>query len=438
MFSVKTVLFLGIFGFCSAGALFLPQLGVYGYIADYCIGPASQWWEAPVSHFGIRYSFTLALCTITGFVLQNSKMRYGWSVFYKQEVFLLFFLGILWFSTVTGDVTVGRYDIIDHPSIKFTKITIFVLLFTHIITEKKKFDGLLWVFILCAFALGLQAWDMPLRAFVRGRLEGIGGADFAESNFFAAFMAAMLPFIGVQFLRSKSWTFKILCFSAAAFTANAVVLCRSRGAFVGIGAGAVAALFFSPAEHRKKIILCLILGIIGGLYVTDEQFLDRMSTIFVSEEREMDESAQSRFVLWSAGLKMLSDKPLGIGAGNWYQTIGKYVPEYAGKDSHNTYVKCIAELGIHGFFIFGLIVYYAFSQIKWIIKESENLLPEKAHDYRLLAFGLCISLVIYLTCALTITMIYTELTWLLLMLPLCLRRVLENELTDIEKEAETT
>ncbi|RAM00003.1 hypothetical protein DO021_21375 [Desulfobacter hydrogenophilus] len=32
----------------------MPYLGVYGYIADYCIGPSQQWWEAPFSGIGIR------------------------------------------------------------------------------------------------------------------------------------------------------------------------------------------------------------------------------------------------------------------------------------------------------------------------------------------------------------------------------------------------
>ena len=59
-------LFIGLFFFCTIGAIFLPQLGIYGYIADYGIGPSSQWWEAPFSRFGIRYSFTLAAATGLG------------------------------------------------------------------------------------------------------------------------------------------------------------------------------------------------------------------------------------------------------------------------------------------------------------------------------------------------------------------------------------
>ena len=61
--SLKGLLFIGLFGFCVVGALFLPQLGIYGYVAEYCISPGDQWWAAPFSRFGIRYSFTLALAS---------------------------------------------------------------------------------------------------------------------------------------------------------------------------------------------------------------------------------------------------------------------------------------------------------------------------------------------------------------------------------------
>ena len=40
--SLKGLLYIGLFGLCAVGALFLPQLGIYGYIADYCINPAGS------------------------------------------------------------------------------------------------------------------------------------------------------------------------------------------------------------------------------------------------------------------------------------------------------------------------------------------------------------------------------------------------------------
>jgi len=429
---LKGFIFIGLFMLCAGGALVLPYLGVYGYIADYCIGPASQWWEAPFAGLGIRYSLTLALTTAIGMFLQRDKLRFGESFLQRQEVLMLVFLGIVWFSIFMGVETVGRYATVDHPSIKFTKIVVFALMMSHIITDKRKLDGLLWVFVIASLILGLQAWDLPRRAFQGGRLEGIGGADFSESNFFAAFMAAMLPIIGIQLLRSK-WFGKTICAVAAAFTANAIVLCRSRGALVGIAAGAITACLFAPKKHRKKIAVGLVVGIMGGIYVMDSQFLKRATTITRNEDQR-DESAASRLQLWQAGARMLADHPLGIGIGNWYQTIEYYLPDYARKDSHNTYVKCAAELGIQGILVYVLFIYTAFLQLRRARKLSTTLPQSVGDDLVLCSFGLTISLAIILTCGLTITMIYVEIIWLLLMLPVCFERVLENAVADHELE----
>jgi O-antigen ligase len=406
----------------------MPHLGVYGYIADYSIGPAGQWWERPFSGLGLRYSFTLAFATLAGMILHWHKLRQGDNLFQGQEILLLVFLGVIWMSSLISPDTTARYSTVDHPTVKFTKIVVFNMMMTHIITEKKNFDGLFWVLVLVSLVLGLQAWGTPRRAFQGGRLENVGGADFAESNFFAAFMAAMLPIIGIQLLRSKWWG-KAICTVSAAFTANAVVLCRSRGAFVGIAAGSLVAGLFAPKRHRKKIAAGLVLGMLGGLYVSDEQFLERLTTIS-TEEEELDESAASRFRLWRAGMEMVWDHPLGIGIGNWYQTIGRYIPEYAGKDCHSTYVKLIAELGLQGAIVFLFILAIGVLKLRNIRKHAETLPKEIGDDFMQFSFALTVSGAILLTCGLTISMTYMEFLWILLMLPVCLRRAFENTLFD--------
>lgn len=426
--SLKGLSFIGLFAFCVIGAFFVPQLGIYGYVADYCINPADQWYGRPFAQMGIRFSFTLALATMLGIILQRKKLRFGECLLYRQEWCLLLFLLAIWFVHFIAPVTFGRYGSIDHPTVKFTKIVIFALMMTHVITDLKKLSGFFWVLVGISMLLGMKAYSVPYRAFISGRLEGIGGADFAEANFFAAFMAAMLPIIAIQFLRSP-WYGKLVCLVSGAFTANAVVLCRSRGAFVGLAAGAIVSCIFAPKRHRKKIVVLLIFGILGVVYVTDSYFIERIMTIS-TDKSEMDESAASRFRLWKAGVKMFEKNPMGIGPGNWYQTIDRYIPEYEGKDSHSTYVKCMAEIGILGVLFFGVLLYYDYSCLRNIYKESLSLDKKDADDFMQFYFAITVSIVVVLACALTITMIYTEILWILLMLPICLRRAFDNYLID--------
>jgi putative inorganic carbon (hco3(-)) transporter len=420
---IKAIIFIGLFAFCVIGALFTPFLGVYGYIAEYCINPASAWWSGPFKAFGTRYSLVLSIITALGLILHRSNLQYGKRLFCRQELFILFFGGIVLFSLIYAGGITDRYMNIDHPSLKFTKILIFVFLMTHIITNRRKLAGLFWVLIISSLILGLQAYYTPRSAFIKGRIEGIGGADFSEANYFAAFMATMLPIIGIIFYTCKNLFGKFICFTSAAFTANAIVLSRSRGAFLGLAFGIITAFTYAPKRYRLKILICLILGISGGIYVTDTQFIERISTINKSDESR-DESAQSRLDIWAAGVKMVIDHPLGVGSGNWYDNITYYIQTYGKLDSHSTYVKCAAELGIHGLIIFATILITAFRSLQWFKNKSA---PPDDHDKLvLMSFAIKVSMMIMLTCCITMTLLYAEFLWIILCFPICINRAVNN------------
>jgi O-antigen ligase len=214
-------------------------------------------------------------------------------------------------------------------------------------------------------------------------------------------------------------------FIAAAFTANTLSLCRSRGSFLGLAFGAIAAVVIAPKRYRKKIFVLILVGALGIVYVSDSFFIERIFSISVEQE-EMDASASVRVDLWMAGAKIFADHPLGIGPGNWYQTIGHYLQNRAGRDSHNTYVKCAVELGVLGIVLFMLMLWQAYGNLKKVLYGASSLNHDESEDFAQYYFAIIVSLVIILACGLTITMLYTEVIWLLLMLPVCLRRAIDN------------
>jgi len=428
--ALKTILFSVGFIFFAGGALVAPHLGIIGYVLHYNLGPERQWWFASLRHLDIRYSYMLALLTAIGMVLNWRKLRFGKSILIGHEKLLLLLLGLVWLSVAIGGTTLGRYTIVDHPSVKFTKIVVFVLLLTHVITNLPRLDALLWVLVVGALLLGLKAYDLPRSAFISGRLDTVGGPDFREANYFAAYAACVLPIIAGQFMRSK-WPGRILCLLAGAFVTNAIILTRSRGAVVGLVAAAIAVVSFSPKRHRVKLIAGLVIAGFGIFYLGDPQFFHRAGTITDTEE-ERDTSAQSRFELWRAASKMIAEHPAGVGAGNFYQNVGNYNSELTGKDAHNTYVRCCAELGIQGCAVFILIILNAFRTLRSVRKRSENLPPGQRDSVNFLAFSLTTSLVTLLACCITMSLTYVEYLWWFLALPVCLTRALENREIDLE------
>jgi len=433
---VKTLLFLAGFFVCSIGALFAPLLGILGYVGHYSIGPEQRWWSGPVRGWGIRFSFTLGAATGIGILLNHRRLRYGNVLLTREEKLLLAFLAIVWLSFFLGEPTSGYYERIDHPTIKLTKVVVFVLMLTHVVTTFKRLNALLWVIIVGALILGLQALGTPRSMFAGGRLTTIGGPDFREANTVASYLAAALPLIGAQFLRTGRIG-KAICLASGAVAANTIILTRSRGAFVGLAVGMLAAVVLAPKRFRRRILIGVLVAGAAGWTLADREFIRRMSTIYQPKEKR-DTSAQSRLEVWSTSLKILRDKPQGIGAGNFLQTIGRYVPEHKGRDAHSTYVRCYTELGIQGIALLAALIYFTMRQARRTVRETTKLKGAEHEAALYMGYGLSVALVTILACGLTLTLLYIEALWWFLALPICLRRALENAKAAAAEPASTT
>jgi len=315
-----------------------------------------------------------------------------------------------------------------------------VFMMTHVVTDTKRLHWVLWALVLGALLLGVQAYLTPYRGFSKGRLEGVGGADFSDANRFGGYMAGMLFLAGAQFMRSRL-PGRALAFLAGGFIANAVVLTRSRGAFLGVMGGMIVAVLLAPRHYRAKILTGVLVAGIGGLYLSDPQFLRRIGTIDESEQQR-DTSAQSRLEIWQGGLEMLLDHPLGVGPGNFYQNIGRYAPLHPGRDAHNTFVRCAGELGFPGLILLGALIVNAFSLLRKVMQESLLLPNDDGTALFWAGFGVATGLSAMLVYGMTGTLVYTEYLWWMLGMPVCLARVLDNTredspafLTEVEIQA---
>jgi O-antigen ligase len=421
---LKTLLFAGLFVVCCVGAFVAPIYGVLGYTGHYMIGPERQWWFNPMAHLDIRYSYTLAVATAIGIVLNWSRLRYGRSFFHTQEKLILLFLGLVWLSLLYPAPASKAYTLIDHPTLKLAKTVVFVFMLTHVVTNLKNLNRYLWLFVVGALILGLQAYDMPRGGFMTGRIERVGGTDFREANFLAAFLAAMLPIIGVQFFRSGVWG-KALCLMSAAFATNGIVLTRSRGVMVGIGAGAFVAALRAPKRYRLKVMAALIAAGAAGLYLGDPHYFDRLRTIGDPAESR-DPAAQNRLEIWRSSVRLIKSHPGGVGAGNFPASIGVYDRRFVNRDAHSTFLRCAAELGIPGLLLLLALIAYAVVILRRARRAAEAFPSDQRESVVYIAYGVLVSMAILLTCGLLITLLYQEIFWWLLALPVCLHRAVGN------------
>jgi len=430
MLPLKTMLFLGfLFSTAIAAVAYHPIIGLYAYLAAYNINPMNQWWGSFLPTLAERYSLILGVATALGFFLHYGKMSYK-KVFESQEILLLVFLAIIWASVFLGT----SYGSIHHNVFKMTKVILFLLIASHVITTLKLYEGMLWVLILSGLYLGIELYGGG-GVFRRGRFEvGLGGSDFGESNFLAAHFALILPLLGVMFVKG-TWTARSIFIPAAAFMMNGVVLTRSRGVFLALGIGILAVGWFGVClgQRRKLLLGTLLLGFCGAIYLADSGFWLRMKTVQI-EETKRDASAQSRVEIWKAAWEMSKDRPLGVGVNRFFESVGRYNPTFAGRDTHNTYLRCLAELGFHGFTVLLLLILTAFLTLTGVAGKAASVQDPKIKESFLLhVLGVRIALIVYLAAGMFISSVYIEEFYWLLMFPVFLKRALENA-TDNESE----
>ena len=417
---LKTILYLLLlFGGIIGSVSYNPIIGLLSYVVTYNINPAAQWWGSFVPAWGLRYALFLGLATAIGVVVNRSKLRFD-KLFESQEILLIIFSLIIWLSLPLG---LGVNDGMSY-AIKMSKVTIILLLASHIVTDLNKYRILMWTLIISGLYLGYEMYNAPTGMFRGARFQsGIGGSDFSEGNFLGVHFAMLLPFIGIMFIKGN-WKSKLICLVSGVFVVNSIILTRSRGVFLAIAAGTIAAVIFSVSGKRLKLSALLCIALLGAFSLTDPGFWTRMNTI-ETHETEMDSSSQGRILAWKAALSMASDNPLGIGVGNFTKYVGQYNPDIPGKDTHNTFFRCLSELGIQGASVLLLLIGNAFRILAVIRKDIEEL--PNAEEFVWHAYAIQIALIIYIVAGITLTHTYIEEFYWVLMFPVFLKRSIENE-----------
>jgi len=421
MLPLKTILYLILLSSCIIGSIvYTPLIGVLGYLGSYNINPVGHWWGGPLVDWGIRYSLFLAIATAIGLILHRPRPRLR-DLFEFQILLLVGFLGLVWLSVLLG----FGFNPEESNAVKMTKVTIILLMASYVIINLRRYEMMIWTLIIAGLYLGYEAFSAPDWMFQGGRLNvGVGGSDFGEGNVLGAHFAMLLPFLGAMFLRG-GWKTKVICLLPGVFVTNSIILCRSRAIFLAILVGIISAIVFSIRRQRLKIVFGVGVAVVGAIFLTDPGFWKRMEGIDTNTA-QIDASARGRLLAWEAALSMASDYPLGVGEGNFKKYIGQYSPEMMGRDTHNTFLRCLAELGVQGAFVLLLLIGNAF----WILfrlKKKIRDLPQK-EDLLWHIYALKIALIIYLVSGIFITHTYIEEFYWLLMFPVFLKRCAEDKI----------
>jgi hypothetical protein len=362
-------------------------MGVLGYLSVYMSYNTNVWWGAIIAELLKRPSFVAVIFLIIGCLFNISKLE--WKISRRENEFYAFLL-VCWIVSLT--VGQGMHPESWYYLIKFSKLFVFIFLFIRVVNTIDRYKLVIWAFILGGVFLSYQGHFIG--EFSDSRLDNIGGIDFREANSFGSFLAFCVVMIGFQVLNSSWW---------------------------------------------KKFLFILCIPImINSIIMTQSRAVTRMGTIddkiegVYSQELVFQAENPSRIDFWKASMRIFRDHPLGIGIKNFEKMVILYDPRNPGMDPHSTYVMCYSEIGIFGILLFLLIIFEAFLQLR----KVRNMLINTPHEKGTIlhVFSLKIALLLYLLgIMVTHSILYSEILWILLALPICLENSAKNLLESTDK-----
>jgi len=363
----------------AAGASLLISSGAisfYLYQFVYLFAPTQRWWGDTLP--GLPFSFIASILLLGAVVIQYERTRNNSLVrvkpFLWMVLILILYVVVDFWAVAPADHRTGLMDMI--------KLAIVVFCAYKLLDTPKKLRMSLWFYLLGCAYIGYEAIVVGRDEF--GRVEGIGPIDSPDSNGAAAVLVPAIPVILYFVWRSRGYM-RYTAMLFAVLIVNALVLLNSRGAFLGVLAGGMYAARFVVLSsiitvgQRVYVVLLMVACLAGALYLTDDTFWDRMSTL--QEVEDETESGSHRYRMWLATFDLVDDHPGGVGI-NGYQTLSQiyvdaelFFDNQRYKAVHSSWFQSLAELGWFGLFAFCslcLSAYLAMRRVRITLRQQRH------------------------------------------------------------------
>ncbi len=338
------------------------------YQAVYMINAEQRWWYHQVPD--LSYSFYTSILMLLVLAAQYNKLTAitRWRDLPVLKWILLFLL--LHYVGYLHAVNELQHGIF---TFNFLKLVIIFMVAYKLINTEKMLDACLWVYALGCTYIGYVAKDVGRNG--AGRVEGIGMVDTGgDGNMVAAALAPSIVVL-LYFAWQGNWKIRLLAAFCSAFVVNALVLINSRGAFLGVVAGAgLFVIYMLMSRYQKQgqratAIFIVVAGLAGAVSLTDATFWERMQTLQADEQGQRGGDGRGRLEYWMVTLDMVEDYRMGTGVGGFQALSLSYIGET--KVPHSTWFQVLGEFGWHGLAIFIVMILSAVQLSK---KTKKHLL----------------------------------------------------------------
>lgn len=172
-----------------------------------------------------------------------------------------------------------------------------------------------------------------------------------DPNDFAFVLVTTVP-VALWLLRETRRRWLVL--SLVAVIVGAALLTLSRGGLVGLAA---AGLVASVLDRRYRRLVLTGAGILAATaLVLLLAFPERVDNSLHAKEEVAGQNVDDRLGAWRLAVQLASERPLGVGPGNYRFVYNERLDTPAGVESinvvHNAYLDIAAEIGVGGALLF--------------------------------------------------------------------------------------
>ena len=315
-------------------------------------------------------SINLLFLAIIYYVHQRNKKLPPSEATPLKGVFIAYFCMLVW-GFLAGQLTDRSLMMEDLTAMKnsiFFMCLYFV--FFHGARDETSVRHLFYVVLFVAAVAGIEAIregiDYGFGVYGETkRAAGPFGSNYKASNLAAVFFSMFMPvFAAVALYQKGRPTVRMGAIAGVVILLLGIFCTYSRQAYL-----IVAAMLLLMTLKRNVLLGILILvavvnyqawvpeGVVTRLAMTEQ-------TSEETGEEQLDESTESRFILWAGAGRLLMSRPWGIGLNHFKREIGSEEPSLAGLDAHNFLVLITTEAGPFGG-IMTLILYASLGTLAW-------------------------------------------------------------------------
>lgn len=312
---------------------------------------------------------------------------------------------------------------------KIIKIQFVTFLTLSLIIDIKKLNHLIWVIVLSIGFFSIKGGVFTLLTGGAYRVWGPPTSFIEDNNTLAIAVLMTIPLMVYLYQISNHKLIKLGLAAGAVLSLFTVIGSQSRGAFVAILA--VGFSYWLKSQHKLITgVIVVFLGV-GLLAFAPETWITRMESM---QSYQTDASALGRLNAWIYAYNVANDNLLGAGLDSWnIRTFMIYAPNPTDVHAaHSIYFSVLADHGWIGLFLFVLVFYLAWKQLKHVIKQTNDT-PE-FRDMNMLARKLQVSFIAYFVGGAFLSLAYFDLPWHMVSFAVILARILDERRKEQEQE----